>query len=188
MRAGCVDSRRGRRAGRRGQFARRHRRRRSFHAHRPRDRELHDGYRAAHLSAADAPNRALLRPRAVGTLDPATRAALARERTPSARSGSVAGAPLRRLRPRGHRVGQREVAHRGLAVDVTAELVSTPGATRPAGIRPTSAPPPLLPLTFLAGAGIGLTAFGIVALLVATTATRTPDAPTVLAGAHLCML
>ena len=75
-----------------------------------------------------------------------------------------------------------------MAVDVTAELVSTPGATRPAGIRPTSAPPPLLPLTFLAGAGIGLTAFGIVALLVATTATRTPDAPTVLAGAHLCML
>jgi hypothetical protein len=65
---------------------------------------------------------------------------------------------------------------------------AAPAAPGPAGITPGSAPPPLLPLTFIAGAGLGLIAFGVSALAVRDTVVRIPDAPTVLAGAHVCML
>jgi hypothetical protein len=61
-------------------------------------------------------------------------------------------------------------------------------AARPVPIAPGSAPPPRLPLTFIAGAGLGLIAFGIAAVAVRGTVVKIPDAPTVVASAHLCML
>ena len=80
------------------------------------------------------------------------------------------------------------MAHRVPAGSVTTLSVPAPAASRPAGIGPASAPPPRLPLTFLAGSGAGLVAFGAAAFAVRDTAVRVPDAPTVLACAHLCML
>jgi hypothetical protein len=41
-----------------------------------------------------------------------------------------------------------------------------PTPARPAGIAPGSAPPPRPPLTFMAGAGLGLIAFGLAAVAV----------------------
>jgi hypothetical protein len=52
----------------------------------------------------------------------------------------------------------------------------------------SAAPPPTVPLTFLAAAGVGLTAFGVAIAAVASRAATSPTAPTVVAAAHLCML
>lgn len=72
---------------------------------------------------------------------------------------------------------------------MTTLSVPAPTAARPpAGIGPQSAPPPALPLTFLAGSAAGLVAFGAAAFAVRATVVREPDASSVLACAHLCML
>ena len=71
---------------------------------------------------------------------------------------------------------------------MTALSVAGPTVSRPPGIGPASAPPPGLPLVFLAGSTVGLVAFGAAAFAVRDTAVRVPDAPSVLACAHLCML
>ena len=52
----------------------------------------------------------------------------------------------------------------------------------------TPTPPPSVPMTFLAAAGIGLTAFGGAVVAVAGRAAVSPTAPTVVAAVHLCML
>jgi hypothetical protein len=52
----------------------------------------------------------------------------------------------------------------------------------------TATPPPSVPMTFLAAAGMGLTAFGAAAVAVAGRAAAAPTAPTVVAAVHLCML
>ena len=68
------------------------------------------------------------------------------------------------------------------------DLQAAAPTAAPAGIAPGSAPPPRLPLTFIAGAGFGFVAFGIAVVAVRETVVKIPDAPTVLASAHLCML
>jgi hypothetical protein len=58
-----------------------------------------------------------------------------------------------------------------------------------AGLPATAAaPPPSVPLTFLASAGVGLTAFGVATAVVAGRAAVSPTAAPVVATAHLCML
>lgn len=72
---------------------------------------------------------------------------------------------------------------------MTTMSVPAPTAARPpAGIGPQSAPPPALPLTFLVASAVGLVAFGAATFAVRDTAVRAPDASSVLACAHLCML
>ena len=51
-----------------------------------------------------------------------------------------------------------------------------------------TAPPPSVPLTFLAGGGAGLAAFGVAITAVAGRAAVAPTAPTVVAAVHVCML
>lgn len=52
----------------------------------------------------------------------------------------------------------------------------------------TATPPPSVPMTFFAAAGIGLAAFGAAVVAVAGRAAVSPTAPTVVAAVHLCML
>src|SRR6516162_9683464 len=68
------------------------------------------------------------------------------------------------------------------------DLQAAAPTAAPAGIAPGSAPPPRHPLTFISGAGFGFVAFGIAVVAVRETVVKIPDAPTVLASAHLCML
>ena len=68
--------------------------------------------------------------------------------------------------------------------------VSFAGRAPSAAAMPAVAvtPPPSVPMTFLAAAGIGLAAFGAAVVAVAGRAAVSPTAPTVVAAVHLCML
>ena len=70
--------------------------------------------------------------------------------------------------------------------------VATPAPPRPAGVvgmpAISAAPPPTVPLTFLAAAGVGLTAFGVAIAAVADRAATAPTAAPVVAAVHVGML